>query len=145
MKKIITYLLFTVLSICAFGQTRCDSGHLNIDLSFKRCVINNNILTIDFVVTNLDKDDIRISITHGSKAYDDEGNCYIKGFSFDLGNTGSSECSFPSDTPLKLRCYINDIDEYATNIVRLDINYIINNNYSQRGTMIVKNIPFSRE
>lgn len=142
MKKIITYLLFSILSICAFGQTRCNSGDLDIDLTFKRCVANNNVIIIDFIVTNMGKDDFLLSMIEGS-AYDDEGNCYRKDISFDIANTGSDRCTCPSETPLKLRCYVNNIDEFATNIVRLDMIYSLN--YGERKVMVVKNIPFSRE
>lgn len=142
MKKIILCVVFSLAAIVASSQTRCNSGDLNLEMTFKRCVLNNNILIIDFVLTNVDKKDIHLSMT-GCSAYDDEGNCYIKNIKFDIGNTGYDSGNFPAETPVKLRCYISDIDEFATKIIRLDMHYM--KNYAFRYTMNVKNIDITRE
>lgn len=78
----------------------------------------------------------------GCRAYDDEGNCYTRNVEFDFGNTGDNRCILPTETPVKLRCIIGDIDEFATKIVRLDLIYTKSDSMSY--TMTVKEIAFSR-
>lgn len=140
MKRFILCALLSLAATLAFGQTKCNSGDMNLDLKFKRAVVHNSTLAIDFVVTNFGKKDVYLEM-RGCTAYDDEGNCYKYTIRIDVGNTGNWGCDLPTETPIKLRCFIDELDEFATKIVRLDMEYYMSGYYK----MSVKDIAFSRD
>lgn len=145
MKRFILCALLALAATFSFGQTKCNSDDMNIDLKFKRAIVNNSTLVIDFVVTNLGKKDRYLDFNvYDFRAYDDEGNCYKENnIRVDIGNTGKDDCHFPTETPLKLRCFIDELDEYATKIVRLDLQY--RDPESGWYKIMVKDIAFSRD
>lgn len=151
MKRLLIIIISLLVSSAAFGQVKCDAGDINIEMTYKRTVISGNEAIIDFTLTNYSKKDIKIDMNNErNRAYDDEGNCYLAHhFSFDVANTGSRGCILPPETPIKLRCIIKDIDEYATVFTRLELSYFMNcyNYFSTTALkkMSVKNIEFTRE
>jgi hypothetical protein len=151
MRRIFIFIISLFAATAAFGQVRCDAGDINIEMTYKRTVINGDEAIIDFTLTNYSKKDIKIDMdSERSRAYDDEGNCYLAHrFSFDMANTGTDGCILPPETPVRLRCFIKDIDEYATVFTRLEMSYFMNcYNYfstSALKKMSVKNIEFTRD
>lgn len=151
MKRLFIIIISTFVASVMYGQVRCDAGDINIEMTFKRVVISGNEAIIDFTLTNFSKKDIKIDMdSERSRAYDDEGNCYLAHrFSFDMANTGTDGCILPPETPVRLRCFIKDIDEYATVFTRLELSYFMNcyNYFSTTALkkMSVKNIEFTRD
>lgn len=151
MKKIILCAVFSLAATLAFAQVRCDSGNFDIEMTYKRTVVRGNEAMIDFTLTNISGKEIKIDMDdERNRAYDDEGNCYPSHhFKFDVANTGSKGCILPPDTPVKLRCIIKDIDEYATVFTRMELSYFMNcYNYFTTAAlqkMSIKNIEFTRD
>lgn len=150
MKKILFICIALCSTLLATAQVKCSSDCIDLDLTFKRITINDNDAIIDFILTNYSSKDIRVDMSGwDTRAYDDEGNCYLaKNFSFDVANTNSTVGFIPPETPVKLRCYINDIDEYATKFNRIELSYFLNTkvrNTAGLKTMKILNVPFTRE
>lgn len=151
MKKLIIFCIGLCCTFIAGAQVKCSSGCIDLDITFKRVVINGNNAIIDFVLTNYSNKEMKVDMdSDKSRAYDDEGNCYLaKHFRFDIANTESNGGILPPETPVKLRCYISDINEYSTEFIRLEMSYFLNcYNYfttAALNKMSVKNIPFSRD
>lgn len=151
MKKLLL-LIFAVCSVfTTYAQVKCDAGHIDIGMTFKRAIIVGNDAIIDFTLTNYSRKEIKIDMDKSRcRAYDDEGNCYLEQhFMFDFANTEESGGILPSETTIKLRCYISDIDEYATNFTRIELQYFLNCygyfTTSQLKKMTVRNVGFVRD
>lgn len=63
--------------------------------------------------------------------YDDEGNIYGNTTSHyaynkiraDIGNSGTHSATILDGVPVKVRVYIDDVDEFATEFIRFNLGY----------------------
>lgn len=143
MKK--TLLLFIVLcsTIIASAQVKCTSSNPDYKIAYKRTIVADNTVFVDFTVTYYGDEQVYFRI-YGPQIYDDEGNIY----SFDsynvvnVGNTGKNGADIEPDIPIKVRIPIKNVDEFATLFNKMILPY--GNGYD-KNTFTITNVPIPRD
>lgn len=151
MKKIILLAIAVLFTFTATAQIKIDSGDPYISLKYKRTIVNGNTVMIDFVMTNLNRNEIEACLYNfvNLSFTDDEGNIYgNNNFKIDIGNSGQETGVFAPEIPLKVRFILTNINEYATAITSINYPYYYltepNRNAVNR-TMKIYNVPIPRE
>lgn len=144
MKRIIFCLLFSVLSICAFGQVKCTSSNPSYELTYKRSVVAGNSVIVDFLVTLYGNETKEFRV-YEMTVYDDEGNVYnfkANGTGcVDVGNTGNNIIYIEPDIPVKIRITVKNVDEYSTLFKKMIMPF--GNGYD-KNSFTITNIPIPR-
>ena len=163
MKKFFLTFVAAFVTFSAFAQVKLSCDLPEVEFVYKRCTLSGSTAFIDFTFTNTTGKDInRLAIgCENAVAYDDEGNDYkfanqgadgthiIK--EYQIGGHSSSSWDikvndFMEGVTYKLRIVFTNIDEYATNFVRMKIPVFIDNNGSnKRGTLELRNVPLKQE
>ncbi len=154
MKKIITFLIFTFFSICAFGQVKCILDNPDYEMKYKRTTVNNSDVIMDFTITYHGRGQGYFYIEEGlGNFYDDEGNIYnarknpvgdrINLF-VDIGNSGRCGQYLESGIPIKVRIRLKDVDDFATEFVKINLEckFVENKPFS---SFTITNVPIPRE
>ena len=162
MKKLVFLLAFTLLPLLTtHAQVTGKSSDPNLEVVIKRVTdMGNGTFRINFLVTNLAKDDItRAKIspkdyygTSGrvSRVYDDEGNVYdsmkwhfeYDGKRYELNQM--DYVSLPSKVPVKFLIDIDNVDEFATAFLRIDLMIEISD-FGKARYIQFNNVPLPRK
>lgn len=143
MKKIL--LLFIVLcsTIIASAQVKCTSSNPDYTIAYKRTIVADNTVFVDFTVTYYGNEQVYFRI-YDPQIYDDEGNIYS--FSsynvVNVGNTGKNGADIEPDIPIKVRIPIKNVDEFATLFNKMILPY--GNGYD-KNTFTIINVPIPRD
>ena len=126
MKRLALILLFTLFAMSGYAQT-IKFNAPDVEFKFKRCIASGGSAYVDLVMTNWSEKEFRGSITHrevmesydnyDTAVYDDEGNMYrLDSLSFSFAGESSNYFYAPCEIPIKVRIYIRNLDEYASEI-----------------------------
>lgn len=158
MKRIAFVLITCMLSLSAFAQVKISSGTPNIDVKVKRCFALGNDVYVDFLVAGNGRWENIYFNGYDAQVFDDEGNMYKGGFmggrdyrygiSFEYdkkSNVPSCTLDIPRDVPRKVRVKITDVDEYASQFVKITIPCEGNSTNANPFEINIKALPISRE
>lgn len=148
MKRILTLLLLSTISIIGYAQYSFSSGNPSVEMNLKRTVSQGNDVIMDFVITcHIEAQNI---VYFDPQVYDDEGNLYTgyhpstgnryNYFTIDGRQTG--DLRLERDIPRKMRLTVKYVDEYASSFLLVKIPYDLN---GTRYTVVIKNLPISRQ
>ena len=135
----------------------------NVKVELKRCVVSGSAGFIDLMITNYSGENFEpraYSGMHDNSSistllYDDEGNVY-KWYDGSLrvtfgGKTGIA-CEYteivamlPNEVPVKLRIDIDNVSEYATEFLLLQIPFRNARTWGELGIVEIKHIPITRK
>lgn len=143
MKKVIILFLALCCTVIASAQVKCTSSNPDYKIAYKRTIVADNTVFVDFTVTYYGNGQVYFRI-YAPQIYDDEGNIY----SFDsynvvnVGNTGRNGADISPDIPIKVRIPIKNVDEFATQFYKMIIQY--GNGYDEN-TFTITNVPIPRD
>lgn len=153
MKKIIITLLFIVSSLVSYGQVKCICEEPEYEMVYKRTVVRNNDVIMDFTMTYHGKGNGFLAIYENNATfYDDEGNIYearqtIEGDRInmiaDIGNTGKPVQYLESGIPIKVRITLKDVDEFATKFVKIRLS-CAHGEFAESSEVLISNVPIPR-
>lgn len=144
MKKliIICILLLSVVSLDA--QVKCNGG-LFLKMTHKETVARGSAVMVDFILTNRTQTDIDISFKKNtSKIIDNTGATYSgSNVTFDFANTGLDYGMIPGGCSVKFRCIVTGLDENASSIPLMMINYKCSLAETDEWTLFVRKVKFA--
>lgn len=155
MKKLILIILGFLTCITAFGQVKCVSSNVDFEMSYKRTIVSNNAVIVDFLITYYGNGSREFSIEEGNTTivYDDEGNIY-RGYTTagntptnifaNIGNSGSNKVVLQSEVPVKVRLTIKDVDEYATLFPKMELSCYFGDGKGWH-PITISNVPIPRD
>lgn len=166
MKK--TLLIITLLLACTFcikAQT-VSFTNPDIEVKFRRCICSGSSAYVDLVMTNYSGMDMTgVSLASEAMAgyesyvtvvYDDEGNVYkphygissvsIGGDSF-MPSLAGRNFLLPAEVPVKIRIYLKGVDEFATELTLLRMNFRQLDPGTDFGASLLeaRNLPITRQ
>ncbi len=160
MKRLLLFVA-VALSVAVASAQSVKFSAPDVDVKFKRCIATGNNAYIDVVITNwMGKDVNAYCITkesmanyghHFTAAYDDEGNMYrpFSEISILVGgeNVLSDHFYLPREIPVKLRVYIKNLNEYASEIKLLKIAFRSISPADSYGAALLelRSIPITRQ
>jgi hypothetical protein len=143
MKKILSLFIVLCSTIIASAQVKCTSSNPDYTIAYKRTIVADNTVFVDFTVTYYGNEQVYFRI-YDPKIYDDEGNIYS--FSsynvVNVGNTGKNGADIEPDIPIKVRIPIKNVDEFATLFNKMILPY--GNGYD-KNTFTITNVPIPRD
>ena len=170
MKKLFfSALMLMGMSLAVNAEIKISRQYIPIDLEVqvKRCVVSGDQGYIDLVFINrtgkhikyatLRGVDIRVGFERNKTvAYDDEGNIY-EYFPDGSGNCkmykiiwgaddpAPYETDLPEEVPIKMRIFIKDVSEFATEFTMLNLAFNGISSWSGgAGSITFRNIPITR-
>ena len=159
MKRLLLFVA-VALSVAVASAQSVKFSAPDVEVKFKRCIAMGSNAYIDLVMTNWTGKDLnpycynRVSldgVNHFTSAYDDEGNMY-KGFtnlSVLVGgeNVSNGRFAFPREIPVKIRVYIKNLNEYASEIKLLKLAFIgmVPTDYYGYAVLEIRGIPITRQ
>ncbi|MBQ7609930.1 MAG: hypothetical protein IJU74_02415 [Bacteroidales bacterium] len=147
----------SIFSLC-FAQPKISSGNSSVDITVKRALVVGNDVVIDIVITCHNGWNSIELLGHDDGVwapivFDDEGNVYKgTGMSGRLAYEADGSRQYYNrgldvtrDVPRKFRLVVKHVDEYATSFASIKIPYFGNGSNGTTYTMIIKNLPITRE
>lgn len=157
MKRLALILLFTLFAMSGYAQTiRLNAP--DVEIKFKRCIASGGSAYVDLVMTNWSEKEIRGECVwkepmnsydnYYTAVYDDEGNIYRYDYlSFSFAGESSMSFYAPCEIPIKVRIYIRNLDEYASEIKLLKIAFRGMPSSEPYGAALleIRDIPITRQ
>ena len=159
MKRLALILLFTLFAMSGYAQT-IKLNAPDVEIKFKRCIASGGSAYVDLVMTNWSGKEFSGLLTHQEQmasasydnyytaVYDDEGNMYRHN-SLSFSFAGESSYSFyaPCEIPIKVRLYIRNLDEYASEIKLLKMAFRGMPSAEPYGAALleIRDIPITRQ
>lgn len=165
MKKLILILTTLLVASASYGQSIKFSVP-GIEVTYKRCIATGTSAYVDFIMTNWTGKEIQGTSfseenmygyeNYCTVVYDDEGNIYRPGggmASVTIGDDtfvpslASRRFALPSGVPVKFRVRLINVDEFATELTLLKMNFRELDEGTTYGASLleIRNIPISRQ
>lgn len=136
------------------------TGHPDIEVQIKRCIVQGSDAIIDFMITSHTKWEVINFRMEFPQFFDDEGNLYNnkknRRIYYEIDGDRESEAGYGAlreiknliveeDIPRKVRIIVKDVDEYASAFLSMTIPYYGNSNEDLSYSITIKNLPITRE
>ena len=157
MKRLALILLFTLFAMSGYAQT-IKLNAPDVEIKFKRCIASGGSAYVDLVMTNWSGKEIRGERVwkepmnsydnYYTAVYDDEGNMYRHdSLSFSFAGESSNSFYAPCEIPIKVRIYIRNLDEYASEIKLLKMAFRGMPSAEPYGAALleIRDIPITRQ
>ena len=156
MKRLALILLFTLFAMSGYAQT-IKLNAPAVEIKFKRCIASGGSAYVDLVMTNWSEKEIRGECVwrepmasydnYYTAVYDDEGNMYRDSLSFSFAGESSNSFYAPCEIPIKVRIYIRNLDEYASEIKLLKMAFRGMPSAEPYGAALleIRDIPITRQ
>lgn len=143
MKKLFIICILALSCITLDAQVKCNGG-LFLKMTHKATVARGSAVMVDFMLTNRTQGDIDISFKkESSKIMDNTGTTYSgNNVTFDFANTGLDYGMIPGGCSVKFRCIVTGLDENASSIPLMMINYRCSLSDSDEWTLFVRKVKF---
>lgn len=157
MKRLALILLFTLFAMSGYAQT-IKLNAPDVEFKFKRCIASGGSAYVDLVMTNWSGKEFSGLLTqqemmasydnYYTAVYDDEGNMYRHdSLSFSFAGESSNSFYAPCEIPIKVRIYIRNLDEYASEIKLLKMAFRGMPSAEPYGAALleIRDIPITRQ
>ena len=135
MKKLFIICILALSCITLDAQVKCNGG-LFLKMTHKATVARGSAVMVDFMLTISFKKE-------SSKIMDNTGTTYSgNNVTFDFANTGLDYGMIPGGCSVKFRCIVTGLDENASSIPLMMINYRCSLSDSDEWTLFVRKVKF---